>query len=46
MQKREPFWGPNAKAFFIQLVVGLVVYHFLVWIGLGRFVREMTYYLW
>lgn len=32
---REPFFGPNAKPFFIQSLAGVATYHFLSWIGVG-----------
>jgi hypothetical protein len=43
---REPLFGPNAGPFFQQLALGIAVSWFLVWIGLGRLVRDLTYFLW
>tara|TARA_A100001037_G_scaffold261773_1_gene250969 strand:- start:1249 stop:1416 length:168 start_codon:yes stop_codon:yes gene_type:complete len=40
---RRPFFGPNAVPFAVQLVLGLTVFHLLVWLGVGDFVYNAVY---
>lgn len=39
---REPFWGPNAKPFFIQLAVGTAVSFGLYYAGLWDFLYFLS----
>ena len=43
MKDREPVLGPNAKPFFIQLVVGVAVVLALTYLGVGQWVYDTTH---
>lgn len=45
MRRREPFFGPNAKPFFIQLAVGLALSWGLYELGLWHFGYNLMGYL-
>lgn len=42
MEKREPFWGPNARMALFQFVLSFAIYHFVVWTGVGDLVYRLS----